>query len=112
MSETLNGNTNLSSTNGFTNNLGTWSVSGGDPNKNGLSAITHNFSSPDVLSTVGSAPTTSNVNNPGLGVVPPNVGQPISVSGAAGSTGNPSVDISRKVAGQVPGTSVVVNLPG
>jgi hypothetical protein len=63
-------------------------------------------------STVNPAPLVSNVSNPGVGVTPPNAGKPISVSGGAASTANPSVDLGRKVTGQVSGTSVVVNLPG
>jgi hypothetical protein len=51
-------------------------------------------------------------SSPGQGNTAPNAGQPIAVSGATGSTANPIVDVIRKVAGQVPGTNVVVNLPG
>jgi hypothetical protein len=51
-------------------------------------------------------------SSPGQGNAAPNAGQPISVTGGAGSTANPAVDVGRKVAGQVPGTNVVVNLPG
>jgi len=53
-------------------------------------------------STVNSAPQPSNVNNPGVGIKGAGAGQPISVTGAAGSTGNPSIDGNRKVVGQVP----------
>jgi hypothetical protein len=114
MPETNAGNTNLSSTGGFTNNVTIWSTPGADPAKNGLTSINHNFPSApaDVQSTVNSAPSTSNVNNPGLGVTPPNAGQPITKTGAAGSTGNPNVDLARTVAGQVPGTSITISNPG
>jgi len=60
-------------------------------------------------STVNSAPTKSNVNNPGIGVTAPNAGKPIVVSGGAGSTANPVIDVNPVVSGQVPGTSVVFN---
>lgn len=36
-------------------------------------------------------------------------GQPISVGGASGSTGNPSVDVNRQVSGQVPNGPVFRN---
>ena len=58
-------------------------------------------------------PTPTNVYaNPGTAVVAPNAGQPITISGSANSTADPFSDESRKVNGQVPGTSVVFNNPG
>lgn len=62
-------------------------------------------------STVNSSPLVSNVSNPGVGIVPANAGKPISVSGGSGSTANPIVDVGRKVAGAVPGTSVTLTNP-
>jgi len=53
-------------------------------------------------STINSAPITSNVSNPGVGVKGAGAGQPITVTGASGSTGNPATDTNRKVVGQVP----------
>jgi len=39
-------------------------------------------------------------------------GQAVSVSGSAGSTGNPSVDVNRKVSGTIPGTNCTIRNPG
>ncbi|SRR5260370_26882261 len=41
----------------------------------------------------------------------PGKGLPISVSGASGSTGNPAIDLTRKVVGTVAGTSVTISNP-
>lgn len=106
MPETNAGNTDLRSTNGFTNNLTIWSTHGGDPTKNGLDNINHNFPSApaDVQSTVNSAPTTSIVSNPGTSVLPANAGTSIVV------TKNADGSIAT-VHGQIAGTSVVFNSP-
>jgi hypothetical protein len=66
-------------------------------------------SSADVQSTLNSAPILIPFNQP---TVAPNAGKPVTVSGGAGSTGNPAVDVNRIVSGQVPGTSVVFNSRG
>jgi hypothetical protein len=58
--------------------------------------------SADVQSTVNSAPIQSSVTNPGVGLKGPGAGQPITVTGAAGSSGNPAIDGNRKVVGQIP----------
>jgi len=60
-------------------------------------------------STVNSAPIQIPFNQPN---VAPNAGKPITVSGGAGSTANPTIDVNRIVSGQVPGTSVVFNSRG
>src|ERR1700737_389597 len=39
-------------------------------------------------------------------------GKPITVTGASGSTGDPTRDVNRVVTGQVPGTNVVFNSRG
>ncbi len=41
-------------------------------------------------------------SSPGVGPVAPGSNQPITTSGASGSTGNPTIDNTRKVVGQVP----------
>lgn|SRR6266853_1682845 len=51
-------------------------------------------------------------SSPGVGNSAPNAGAPLTVSGATGSTANPTIDVNRIVSGQVPGTSVVFNSRG
>src|SRR5882757_9367821 len=51
-------------------------------------------------------------SSPGVGNSAPNAGAPLTVSGATGSTANPTIDVNRVVSGQVPGTSVVFNSRG
>jgi hypothetical protein len=100
MSETRNGDTNNPS--GIANTPTIWSVHGGDPYGSRTPAALLPNAPADAASTVNSAPMVSNVSNPGVGVTPPNAGLPISITGASGSTGNPTTDLNRKVVGQVP----------
>ena len=69
--------------------------------------ITH----PDVASTINSAPIASKAAVTNSTPLAPGANQTLTVAGGNSSTANPGTDTNRRIAGQIPGTSVAFSNP-